>query len=68
MKTNIKLTTDLADTMRLHKTNMITVTITVDKDGSFGSFERVYHLEDEHDFKEIYDCEAIRELVEIVNK
>lgn len=48
--------------------NMITVTITVDKDNSFNTQEKTFYLEDEHDFKEIYDCEAVRELVEIVSK
>ena len=49
---------------------MITVTITVEKGvGKDYSFEeKTFYLEDEHDFKELYDCEAVRELVEIVNK
>jgi hypothetical protein len=43
-------------------TNMIKLTITVEKNGRTSTDTRI--LKDEHDFHSSFDCQAIRDLVD----
>ena len=52
----------------LQNINMISVTITVSNTETGYKTGKQFLLEDADSFKNHYDCEAIRELVEIVNK